>query len=60
MDWTFLSRLARRKFRAAAEADSRPEREEAAVDPWISEDQWLAGFPLTGGEHFTWSWWHAS
>lgn len=32
----------------------------AAVDPWIPEEQWLAGFPASRREHFGWSWWQDS
>jgi hypothetical protein len=32
----------------------------ATVDPWIPEEQWLAGFPASRREHFGRLWWQDS
>lgn len=36
-----------------------PDREFAAIDPWIAEEQWLAGLPTTWSEPVGWGWWRA-
>jgi len=30
------------------------------ADPWIAEEQWLAGCPANRCEHFGWLWWQDS
>jgi hypothetical protein len=36
-----------------------PDPEFAKIDPWITEEQWLAGLPTTWSEPVAWGWWRA-
>jgi hypothetical protein len=51
----FLTRIGE-----AARRDERREdasaRLPATVDHWITEEQWLTGFPVNRSEHFGWLW----
>lgn len=36
-----------------------PDPEFATIDPWITDEQWLAGLPAAWSEPVAWGWWRA-
>jgi len=36
------------------------DRDRAAADQWIGDEQWLAGFPANNNDRCGWLWWRGS